>query len=303
MTSAPGKILSASRRTDIPAFYAQWFMDRLMQGTFEVINPVNRKRTTVLCDPSSVHSIVFWSKNFAPFLQMNAVRDLLRKGYHPFLNFTINSENQDLEPGIPPLQDRLDQLETLCTILGPDKIAWRFDPICFYRIDGGPVKDNLNDFGTIADAAARLGIRKCVTSFVDLYTKIRRRAVRYEREGKTAPELIEIDPALKKQVLDTLLHILKKTGIRLFLCCERDLFQKTAFRGPVFENACIDGRLLAALYGGPCETARDYGQRARHGCQCTRSVDVGSYENHPCFHNCFFCYANPAVDHRITRPS
>jgi hypothetical protein len=100
-------VLSASRRTDVPAFYMDWFMRSIEQGFFEVTNPYNRRKSIVAATPDKVHTIVFWSKNFARFLDHHYGDFLQRQGYHLFFNFTINSENPLLEPHVPPLQQRL----------------------------------------------------------------------------------------------------------------------------------------------------------------------------------------------------
>nr|NJM01899.1 DUF1848 domain-containing protein [Desulfobacula sp.] len=94
---------------------------------------------------------------------------------------------------------------------------------------------------------------------------------------------------------------LSKLGMQLSLCCEKELFSGLGKGAGILENACVDGRLLKRNFGGTPETGRDYGQRSRQGCRCTRSIDIGSYDEHPCFHNCLFCYAAPDMDNKIKR--
>ncbi len=149
-------VISASRRTDIPAFYMPWFMEQIDRGFFEVVNPFNQHVFVVPATPDRVHTIVFWSKNFGPFIDQAYGRQLLKLGYHLFFNFSINSENPDLEPHVPPLNQRLGQLEYLCEQYGPDAVNWRFDPICFYRTGPGALQDNLNDFSVVADRAGAI---------------------------------------------------------------------------------------------------------------------------------------------------
>ena len=171
--TAPKTILSASRRTDIPAFYMEWFMAGIEKGVFEVINPYNQQRRQVPARPHEVHSIVFWSKNFGPFLAQGYDRRLEQKGYHLFFNFTVNTPSPLLEPHVPPLADRLRQMAVLARRHDPRSIAWRFDPICFVRnAREEAVHNNLEALETIADALATLGIRRGITSFVDLYRKV-----------------------------------------------------------------------------------------------------------------------------------
>ena len=168
-------VISASRRTDIPAFYMTWFMEQIKSGVFEVANPFNRQVRKVAATPADVHTIVFWSKDFGLFLKENHAKKLQHAGYHLFFNFTINSSAPLLEPHVPPLEVRLKQLEQLCERFGSDVINWRFDPICFFRSRKGALQDNLHDLKRIAEKAAECGIRRCITSFLDFYPKIDKR--------------------------------------------------------------------------------------------------------------------------------
>jgi hypothetical protein len=290
------KVISASRRTDIPAFYMEWFMAGIDGGAFEVTNPYNGVKRRVDATPDTVHTIVFWSKNYRPFLEAGAGRVLKQLGFHLFFNFTVNSGSTLLEPGVPPLDDRLDQLERLSQEFGPETIAWRFDPICFFRTGQGRVENNLGDFTRIAQGAGQWGIKRCITSFVNDYSKIRTRLDRLRRAGQPSMELVEPGMEKKREVLLRMEKVLDRSGIRLYTCCERSLFATLPETSGIGESACIPGKRLAELFGGRPVRARDFGQRSKQGCGCTQSVDIGSYGIHPCFHNCLFCYANPAMD-------
>ena len=112
MTSESKIVISASRRTDIPGFYMPWFMKQIGRGFFEVVNPFNQHVAVVPVSAARVHTIVFWSKNFGPFIDKVYGRQLIKLGYHLFFNFTINSDNPNLEPHVPPLNERLTSLNT-----------------------------------------------------------------------------------------------------------------------------------------------------------------------------------------------
>ena len=285
-------VISASRRTDIPAFYMPWFMEQIGKGFFEVVNPFNQHVSVVPATPDRVHTIVFWSKNFGPFIDQACDRELLRLGYHLFFNFSINSDNPDLEPHVPPLSQRLDQLEYLCRQYGPDAVNWRFDPICFYRTGPGALRDNLNDFSVVADRAGGLKISRCITSFMDHYPKIRRRL-------SSRPGFEFVDPPLPQKV-KTILDMenyLAALNIRLFTCCEKDLIQALPATSAVTPSSCIPSDLLMQLYPGRLSLKKDTGQRVKAGCGCKVSADIGSYRQQPCYHNCLFCYANPTSGH------
>lgn len=286
-------VISASRRTDIPAFYTSWFMHGIRKGEVTVANPFNRTERRVDLRPESVHSIVFWSKNFGPFLDENAHKDLDEMGYRLFFNFTVNAPNPVTEPRIPDLARRLEQVRILCQTFSPDQINWRFDPICFYEEEGQP-RNTLEGFDTIARAMADLGVSRCITSFYDPYRKVDRRLQEMSRAGGPRIRFLEPGTAKRQQVIRKMAALLSPLGLKLFLCCERDLTE--TLNRDVSPSACIDGHYLEHLFGTRPVKAKDSGQRRDKGCRCTRSVDIGSYDRHPCAHNCLFCYARTGMD-------
>ena len=294
MNSTHKTVISASRRTDIPAFYMPWFMEQIRKGFFEVVNPFNQRVSIVPATADRVHTIVFWSKNFGPFIDKGFGPQLQKRGYHLFFNFTINSDNPELEPNVPPLNERLEQLAHLCSHYGPRAVNWRFDPLCFYMAGQGPLQDNLKDFSVIADRAAASGITHCITSFMDHYPKIRRRIA-------SRPGFEFIDPPLSEK-LNTILEMetrLAALNIHLYTCCEKDLIQALPVTSSVAPSSCIPNDLLMELYGGQLSIRKDTGQRVKAGCGCKVSADIGSYRRQPCYHNCLFCYANPTGDYGV----
>ena len=298
--NGPTGILSASRRTDIPGWYTPWFLDRIEKGYFFITNPFNRQSRRVNATHQDIHTIVFWSKNYGPFLELGAHKILAQKGFHLFFNFTINTPLKDLEPGLPGLSERLAQARRIARDLTPAQIAWRFDPICFYE-KGGQVFNNLEAFEYIAGQLSQMGIRQCITSFYDPYKKVEARIKRMADSG--SPMLKFVDPGMerKAKIIRRMSECLKRLGMDLFLCCEKNLMDTAGLQTYASPNACINGTLYKTLFGGNPETRSDYGQRRKKGCQCTKSFDIGSYEDHPCFHNCLFCYARTGLD--ITKPA
>jgi len=281
-------VISASRRTDIPAFYMPWFMAQISKGFFEVVNPFNQRVSVVPATTRDVHSIVFWSKDFGAFIDKGHGRRLLQMGYQLFFNFTINSDSPDLEPRVPTLNERLGQLEQLSRQYGPDAVNWRFDPICLYNNGQGNRCDNLSQFSAIADKAAGWGISRCITSFMDHYPKIRRRLA-------ARPGFEFIDPPLseKVKIIIDMEARLAALDIQLSTCCEKDLILALPATSSVTHSSCIPNDLLMELYAGRLCLKKDTGQRVKAGCGCKVSVDIGAYRQQPCYHNCLFCYANP----------
>jgi len=281
-------VISASRRTDIPAFYMDWFMEQIKKEVFEVTNPYNRGKFIVPATPDKIHTIVFWSKNFAPFIKEGFGQKLLRMGYHLFFNFTINSDISLLEPWVPSLKQRLDQLRDLCRDYDPRSINWRFDPICFFEFKQNAIKDNLHDFSRIAAWASQCGVSRCITSFMDHYAKIKKRI-------KSIPGFSFIDPNLSEKI-EILLKMEKELSekkIDLYTCCEKEVLDALPSGSNIKKSSCIPNDLFVKICGGDLSFKRDTGQRSSKGCGCMISVDIGSYHLHPCYHNCLFCYANP----------
>src|SRR6056297_1856284 len=218
MADAEKIVLSVSRRTDIPAFYMDWFMAGIKKGEFRVTNPFNGREKRVPAGPEQVHTIVFWSKNFGPFLSGGFGEKLTDAGFHLFFNFTVNTTDPLLEPNLPPLSKRLQQMAGLAKRFGPERIHWRFDPICFYRFADGRRRDNLGEFAHIADAAQAAGIGRCITSFMDWYRKIERRTAGIPGFSFETPPMDE-----KKRIIEHLEKQLAARSMALYTCCEKDL--------------------------------------------------------------------------------
>lgn len=284
----PSIVISASRRSDIPAFYMPWFMQCIEKGEFTVANPFNRRIARVPATAPPVHTIVFWSKNFGPFLEAGWGERLSQRGYRLYFQFTINSEDALLEPNLPGLSQRLEQLRRLCVRFGPQAVNWRLDPICHYRRNDAGTRDNLGDAERIADAAAAAGVRGCTTSFMDPYAKVSRRAARLSGFA-----FVEPSPVRRVEILLDLERRLSARGIRLFACCESEALAGLPGHSKIAAAACIPNDYLMHLYGGRLSRRSDPGQRRSAGCGCRVSTDVGSYDRHPCGHGCLYCYANP----------
>lgn len=280
-------VISASRRTDIPAFYMEWFMEQIDRGGFEVKNPFNNKTSHVPASPENVHTIVFWSKNFELFLGKGYGETLRDKGYNLFFNFTINSHDTLLEPNLPELGKRLLQMKRLSDVFGNTSINWRFDPLCTY-ISNGKTCDNLADFTHIASSVADSGVKTCITSFIDNYGKVEKRCARIHDFEFTEPSVeSKVDMLLNMEA------VAATFTIDLMLCCENKIFSRLPATSTISQSACIDNNLLKRVFGGNISVAKDSGQRTKMGCGCKKSYDIGSYSQHPCSHNCLYCYANP----------
>lgn len=274
-------IVSASRRTDIPAFYMNWFMECVFKKRFILKNPYSKKISTLPFTPENIAAVCFWSKDYSLFLKNKYEQILNDKGFNIFFQYTLNSENFLLEPGIKKsVQERCDILEKMAEIFGPDKIFLRFDPIVFYMDENKNLKNNLKDFQYILKRASNCKIRSITISFTDLYKKV--------LERQKNKNIIFINPSNEKKIsiIQNLEKMAKTCNISLNLCCE-------AIQGleRLKKKPCISTEYINKTFGLSLNHKKDPGQRK--DCMCSISKDIGSYRDHPCYHNCLYCYARP----------
>ncbi len=135
-----------------------------------------------------------------------------------------------------------------------------------------------------------LNIKRCFTSFVDVYQKVARRLSLYQNLT-----IVDLSPQEKIDALLRMEDVLSYCHINLFLCCEPEILSKLPRESAIRSGSCIDTGLLQSLFGDKLSQARDTGQRTQSGCGCKKSHDIGVYNLHPCKHNCLYCYANPVA--------
>lgn len=174
-------VISASRRTDIPAYYLQWFMDGIRKGQVEVKNPVYRKNSILVnLNPQEVGWIIFWSRNYKNFIKNHP----FFSAYRLFFHFTIVSHHVLLEKSALPVNEALKQLESLATLYGSNRVIWRYDPIVVWSDQSG-IHSNFseNEFSFLCNSIADLGIRSCYFSLRPLMQSIGVESKRNIRTG------------------------------------------------------------------------------------------------------------------------
>lgn len=280
MHSDGPQVISVSRRTDIPAFYGDWFVNRLRSGHVVAFNPFGGQRYEVSLLPEDVAGLVFWSKNFAPFLPV--LSEIARGGFGFYLQYTITGLPSSLEPNVPDWKSAAATFRELARRYRPEAVQWRFDPVVLTeRITP---EATLERFRRIADMLAGY-TRRCIFSFMDPYAKVRRNMAKYEaEEGDTVREP---DIQLRRELAADLAREAKARGMQLAACCEPDLVG-----GDVTGARCVDGNLLRELFPG-CRAPVEP-RPTREGCGCTVSRDIGAYDT--CRHGCLYCYANANKD-------
>lgn len=264
-------ILSVSRRTDIPAFYTPWFMNRLREGFVLVRNPMNYHQVSrVSLSPSVIDCIVFWTKNGAPLLPY---LESISASYPFYFQYTLNAYHSEIEPGLKTLDSRISAFQSISKQIGANRIIWRYDPILFS--DKYPLEWHIDRFSYILEKLCGF-TRECVFSFIDLYEKVKTN-IKGLNIRECSPE--EID-----QISSSFSTIANKRGLRLRTCAEAVDLEKYG----IAHGCCVDGKLISELTGWNMSAKKDPNQRQE--CGCLESIDIGQYNT--CRHGCKYCYAN-----------
>lgn len=264
-------IISVSRRTDIPAFYADWFYNRLKDGFVLVRNPRNPHRVSkVLLTPDVVDGFVFWTKNPLPMLKR--LDELAAYPY--YFQFTLTGYGRVVEPGVPDKRRVLVPVfKDLAARLGKKRVIWRYDPI-FFSAEYTPAY-HLACFKALA-AELHNSTERCVISFMDFYRNTRRNGQQLAAVNLNAGEL----HIFAKRLAD----IAAGYGLKLQTCSEIMDFTELG----ITASKCVDKTLLEEIGGFNLNVKKDAGQRPE--CGCAESTDIGSYNT--CPGGCLYCYAN-----------
>lgn len=264
-------ILSASRRTDIPAFYTPWFMNRIREGYVLVRNPMNYHQVSrVSLSPDVIDCIVFWTKNARPMLPY--INEIAAK-YTFYFQYTLNGYGRDIEQCLPALDDKIDTFRHLSSKIGSDKIIWRYDPVLL--TDEYTADWHISRFEEIAgQLRGYTGI--CVFSFIDIYDKVKNNVKGMNMRACDAGEM--------NALAESFSAIAHKNGMTLQTCAEAIDLDKFGIR----HGCCVDGELIEKLTGCTLKAKKDKNQREE--CGCLESVDIGQYNT--CRHGCKYCYAN-----------
>ncbi len=269
-------IVSISRRTDVPAFYREWFRKRIEEGYAGYVNPFGGQKYLVSLKPEDVITFVLWSKDFGPFLE--DLRWLDDKGHRFYFNFTITGLPNAFEPNVPPLDDLIETCKKLAARYSPKHINWRYDPIIISNVT--PFDYHVERFGHIASALEG-AVERCYFSFAIFYNKVEKTLARLQREADIYTS--DPDSAEKRELAVQLAGIAAEHGIGLYTCCGDYLISDD-----IHKASCVDANIIAELfYGGQLDVP---GKPTRKECGCFASVDIGAYDT--CVHGCVYCYAN-----------
>ncbi|HEX3020293.1 MAG TPA: DUF1848 domain-containing protein [Chitinispirillaceae bacterium] len=290
-------IISASRATDIPAFYGEWLIDRLDKGYVKWINPFNGQPQYISFQKTRL--IVFWTKN--PSLFIPLLSRIEQKNIHYLFQFTLN-DYENLELHLPSLTERIETFRKLSGQIGKERISWRFDPIILTdKITPEILLGRIEKIGNqISGFTKRLTI-----SFLSRYAKVDRNL---NRAGLSVKNLDHFDI---KKIGEGLRDLGIRWGIEVVSCAEQ--IDLSAFN--ILNGSCIDPFNIARNFGDDPELRnflglknetdifgknsislrtglKDPGQRKL--CGCTISKDIGRYDT--CPHGCIYCYANSSME-------
>ncbi len=261
-------IINTGQRTDIPAFYAKWFANRIKAGFVLVRNPYNPQMVTrYQLDPEVVDAICFCTKNPEPMLPY---MQLLRP-YGQFWYVTITPYGKEIEPHVPEKKKVLETFKRISDIVGPDAMGWRYDPI--FLSEKYPAEKHLEAFEAMA-VKLKGYTHTAVISFIDLYQKTK----------KNFPEAKEVRKEERLALGKAMIEIARDNDMTLRPCMEGDELEpygadcSGCMTIPMYEKA-LGTKLKVPAF-----------KPAREGCACYLGADIGAYNS--CGHMCRYCYAN-----------
>jgi hypothetical protein len=267
-------IVSASYRTDIPAFYGAWFRNRLAAESCRVANPYGGRAYEVRLDPDSVDGFVFWTRNVAPF--QAALDEVAAAGIPFVVHYSVTGYPRGLETSVTKPEQSVARIHDLASRHGPRIAVWRYDPVLI--TSATPAAWHRETFSRLAAAMAG-AVDEVVLSFAQIYAKTRANLDRAAKRHGFCWR--DPDDGEKRALLAELAGIAAAFGLRASLCAQ------PALLSPGLEEArCIDAGRLSDVAGRPV-MARTKGNRP--GCLCAESRDIGAYDS--CPHGCAYCYA------------
>jgi len=276
------KIISASRRTDIPAFYAEWFINRVRAGYCLVPNPYNRKQLSrISLAPNDVAVILFWTRNPRPMLPY--LKELDDRGIRYYFQFTLMNNPREIDPHSPSLHAALETFRRLVEHVCPQRVIWRYDPILFTETTNREF--HLEAFADIADQLENL-THRCVISIVDAYRKAKSRMLLLSKIPGFKVEGYQ--PSLHEAMLQQMQGIASARGMELSSCAEEINLSHLGIK----PGKCIDDEYIRAVFDIDVTHNKDKGQR--EACGCVESRDIGVYDT--CILGCKYCYATSSFD-------
>ena len=277
-------IISASRRTDIPAFYAQWFTNRIRAGHCTVPNPFNRKQVShISLRPENVTIIVFWTRNPQPLIPY--LKELDQLGYLYYFQYTVMNNPRLIDTMAPSLSSSLKIFKKLSNLIGPERVIWRYDPIIISNITD--IEFQTTTYKNIAESLRNYTYRS-VISLLDLYPKLKKRLKVLKDNGI---EIVDCNKKFDKsfdELLYTLADVAEQNKMEIVSCAEDQSLTKYN----IHPGKCIDDNYIKRVFGINVNHKKDPSQRK--ACGCVVSKDIGVYNT--CLSGCQYCYATTSFE-------
>lgn len=271
------RIISASRRTDIPAYYADWFMQQVERGYVTYPNPMSFKPVRLSLRPEDVLCIVFWTRNPHPLEKhLDRLDELYARAY--YFHFTINGMPKTLETNNPPVEFAIATFLRFAERY-PGQVFWRYDPIVLSDLT--PPSYHIEKFGQLAERL-RDATQRCYFSFVNWYLKVQRNFAKASAEHGV--NFRDADLAERLDIVRQLMPIAAANGMTLYSCCQDALCEIDG----IAKSRCVDIETIRAIAPARYRQLRE--APTREDCGCYESRDVGYYDS--CPHGCIYCYAN-----------
>lgn len=263
-------IIQTGMRTDIPAFYSKWFVNRIKAGYVLVRNPYNPSQVTrYSLSPDVVDLIGFCTKNPAPMLpHLNA---LDRYGQYWFV--TITPYGRDIEPRVPDKEIVMESFKRLSDHVGVGSIGWRYDPI--FVDDAHSVEWHIQTFEKMAKPLSGY-TKTCVISFIDIYTKV----------ANNFPKAKTVSPKDRITLGKALIEIASAYGMTIKPCAEGK--ELAAYGADC--SGCMTVNTYETALGTHLEIPKRKTNQRKGECACLLGTDIGVYDT--CAHLCKYCYAN-----------
>ncbi len=276
------QIISASRRTDIPAFYSEWFMNRIRTGYCTVANPFNaNQRAHVSLKPQDVQVIVFWTRNPQPLIKH--LPDLDQKGYRYYFQYTMIGYPESIDSKSPPIDAAIKTFQELSGLIGKDRVIWRYDPI-LYSNETRP-EWHIKRISYLIEKL-KLYTKRLVISLIDPYRKTK---IRMDREiginFHLAPDAFEV--SAYDQLIELIAKEAHSAGLEVQTCAEEADLELLGIK----KGKCIDDGLIRKIWGVDASKRKDPSQRRLCGCVVSKDIGV----NNTCLSGCRYCYATSGI--------
>jgi len=277
-------IISASRRTDIPAFYSEWFINRIKAGYCTVPNPFNRNQISkVSLLPKDIDVIVFWTRNPRPLLSY--LTELDERGFRYYFQYTVMANPRSLDIKSPHVDTAIDTFIQLSETIGPEKVIWRYDPIVFTTATS--VDFHLRTYSKIASSLSE-HTRRSVISIVDEYPKAKRRISAMANQSAKYIPIEQVPKCEFENFIKNLVFISQENKMEIFSCAEEIDLKSLG----VQPGKCIDDNYINSVFGIDVIHKKDPSQR--EVCGCVVSKDIGAYDT--CLFGCQYCYATSSFE-------